>query len=284
MLFVVFIITFLILWAIVYAALPAVRHVGQLLARVIARSGRAEKFVTTTRERFQNYLPVIAILIVGALFTAWAGDAFVDLAEKVHANNQGLQHIDSSVHDWAVHERSMGATRFFTLMTLIGGPVGVAAIMVIVAIILAIRRRWWWLLYLVVTAGGGGLLNLELKRYFARARPDVAEMLRRANGYSFPSGHAMGSAVAFGALAYLAFRIIKSWPAKTAVMAFLYTLIAAVALSRVYLGVHWISDVLAGVTIGTVWVTTTTVAYETVRRIRKVRHARSAAREGERSP
>jgi membrane-associated phospholipid phosphatase len=54
-------------------------------------------------------------------------------------------------------------------------------------------------------------------------------------------------------------------------MAFLYTLIASVALSRVYLGVHWISDVLAGVTVGTVWVTTTTVAYETLRRIRRLR-------------
>jgi membrane-associated phospholipid phosphatase len=86
----------------------------------------------------------------------------------------------------------------------------------------------------------------------------------------------MGSAVAFGALAYLAFRVIRSWPAKAAAIAFLYTLIAAVALSRVYLGVHWISDVLAGVTAGTVWVTTTTVAYETMRRIRRARRPISA--------
>jgi undecaprenyl-diphosphatase len=99
-------------------------------------------------------------------------------------------------------------------------------------------------------------------------------MLRRANGYSFPSGHAMGSAVAFGALAYLAFRVVRSWPAKAAAIAFLYTLVASVALSRVYLGVHWISDVLAGVTVGTVWVTTTTVAYETLRRIRRMRAMR----------
>ena len=271
MLFVAFAVTFLIFWAVVYAALPAIRHLGRLLARVTARSARVTRFVSTTRERFKNYLPVAAILIGGVLFTAWAGDAFIDLAEKVHGNNAALQKIDLAIHDWAVHERTAGATTFFTSMTIIGGPLGLAVILAIVALTLAIQRRWRWLIYLTVTAGGVALLNLELKRYFARARPVAAEMLRRANGYSFPSGHAMGSAVAFGALAYLAFRSIRSWPAKAAVMAFLYTLIASVALSRVYLGVHWISDVLAGVTVGTVWVTTSTVAYETLRRILRLR-------------
>jgi len=280
MLFVAFVVTFLILWAVVYAALPAVRHLGRLLAKLLARSARATHFVSTTQERFKNYLPVAAIVIAGLLFTAWAGDAFIDLAEKVHGNNAALQKIDTSIHDWAVTERTAGATTFFTIMTIIGGPVGLAVLLTIVAIILAIRRRWSWLIYLVVTAGGGGLLNLELKRYFARARPIAAEMLRRANGYSFPSGHAMGSAVAFGALAYLAFRAIKSWPAKTAVMALSYTLVASIALSRVYLGVHWISDVLAGVTVGTVWVTTTTVAYETLRRIRRLRGDRISMSSG----
>jgi membrane-associated phospholipid phosphatase len=274
MLFVAFAGTFLILWALVYAALPALRHLGRMLARVMARSARVTRFVSTTGERLKNYLPVAAILIAGALFTAWAGDAFIDLAEKVHGNNVSLQKLDASVHDWTVHERTAGATTFFTMMTIIGGPLGLAILLTIVAAILAIRRRWSWLIYLGVTAAGGGVLNLELKRYFARARPIAAEMLRRANGYSFPSGHAMGSAVAFGALAYLSFRAIRSWPAKAAVMAFLYTLIASVALSRVYLGVHWISDVLAGVTVGTVWVTTTTVAYETLRRIRRLRSRR----------
>jgi membrane-associated phospholipid phosphatase len=271
MLFLAFTITFLVLWAVVYATLPAIRHVGRVLARLIARSARMTRFVSNTRNRYKNYLPVIAILIAGALLTAWAGDAFMDLAEQVHAKNGALEKADTAVHDWAIRERSSGATLFFITMTQIGGPVGVGIVILIISIILAVRHHWNWVIYLLVTAGGGGLLNLELKHYFARARPAVAEMLRRANGYSFPSGHAMGSAIAFGALAYLAFRAIKSWPAKAAAIAFLYTLIAAVALSRVYLGVHWISDVLAGVTAGTVWVTTTTVAYETMRRIRHAR-------------
>ncbi len=269
MLFLAFTITFLVLWAVVYATLPAVRHVGQVLARLIARNARANHFVSTARERYRKYLTVLAILIAGGLLTAWAGDGFIDLAERVHAKSGALEQTDARVHDWAVGERTAGATLFFTAMTYIGGPVGVAVEILIVSIILAFRHRWRWLIYLVVTASGGGLLDFELKRYFARARPAVAEMLRRANGYSFPSGHAMGSAVAYGALAYLAFRAIRSWPARAAAIAFLYTLVAAVALSRVYLGVHWISDVLAGVSAGTVWVTTTTVAYETMRRLRR---------------
>ncbi len=271
MLFVIFVAVFLVLWAVVYATLPVVRHLGQVLARLMARSAWATKFVSSTHDRFKNYLPVAAILVAGALLTAWAGDGFIDLAENVRAKSSTLVQTDAQIHDWSVTERSPGATTFFTVMTIIGGPVSVALIVAVIGVILAIRRHWRWLIYLLVTAGGGSLLNLELKRYFARARPDVAEMLRRANGYSFPSGHAMGSAVVFGALAYLAFRAIRSWPAKTAVMAFLYTLLAAIALSRVYLGVHWVSDVLAGVTAGTVWVTTTTVAYETLRRIRRAR-------------
>jgi membrane-associated phospholipid phosphatase len=269
MLFLAFTITFLILWAVVYATLPAVKHLGQVLARLIARNARANHFVSTARERYKKYLPVLAILIAGGLLTAWAGDGFIDLAEQVHARNGALEQTDARIHDWAVGERTAGATLFFTTMTYIGSPAGITLELLIVSIILSFRRRWRWLIYLVVTAGGGGLLDFELKRYFARARPAVAEMLRRANGYSFPSGHAMGSAVAYGALAYLAYRAIRSWPARAAAISFLYTLVAAVALSRVYLGVHWISDVLAGVTAGTVWVTTTTVAYETMRRLRR---------------
>lgn len=271
MLFAAFIAIFLILWAVAYAAHPAVRYVGRVLTRLMARSAKMTRIVSTTHDRYKKYLPVLAILIAGALLTAWAGDGFIDLAEQVHAKNGALKKIDTSIHDWATHQRTAGATLFFTAVTIVGSPLGVTVILVIIGIILMIQRRWRWVIYLAVTSCGGGLLDRELKRYFARARPDVAEMLHSAHGYSFPSGHAMGSAVAFGALAYLAFRAIRSWPAKTAVMAFLYSLLAAVAFSRVYLGVHWVSDVLAGVIAGTLWVTTTTVAYETLRRIRGMR-------------
>lgn len=272
MLWLIFFVAFLILWSVFYAAMPAVRFVGHHLARFVARSARVQKFVTERKV----YLPVAAIVVAGGLLTAWAGDGFIDLAERVRAESPALTKIDADVHDWAVSHRSAGDTLFFVVMSTIGGPLGLAVIVAVVAGVLAIRRRWRWVIYLAVTTAGGGLLNMELKRYFARARPAVAEMLRRAHGYSFPSGHAMGSAVAFAALAYLAYRAAKSWSAAAAALALAATLIASVALSRVYLGVHWISDVAAGITAGLVWVTTTTVAYETLRRIRRLRELRRA--------
>jgi undecaprenyl-diphosphatase len=274
LLFAAFLLLFLILWAVYYSALPAVRAAiafgGRMGTRLAARFPHA----TSRVEPWRAYVPVVIIVVAGALVTAWAGDAFLDLAERVHARSPKLQQIDLRIHDWAVRERNAGATPFFVTMTNVGGPFGEAALVAAVGIILAVKRHWSWLIYLGVTCAGGALLNEELKRHFARARPDVAEWLRSAHGYSFPSGHAMGAMVVFGALAYLGLRSMPNWSSKAAALAFANVMIIAVSASRVYLGVHWISDVGAGITIGAVWVVVTTCAYETLRRLRGVRMSR----------
>src|SRR3954471_23076311 len=110
MLFLAFALTFLIFWAVIYATLPTIRRLGRLLARLIARSARATRFVSTARERYKKYLPVLAVLIAGALLTAWAGDGFMDLAERVHAKSSQLEQTDTHIHDWAISERTSGAT------------------------------------------------------------------------------------------------------------------------------------------------------------------------------
>jgi undecaprenyl-diphosphatase len=268
-----FLAVFLFLWAALYAALPALRFLGRRLTRLIARWAHVQELVDKHRE----WVPVVVIVVTGAALTAWAGDQFLDLGERIRSNAPALRSVDGRVHDWAVSHRSPADTIFFNVMSTVGAPSGVAVIVTVVAVVLAFLRRWRWVLYLGVTTIGGGLLDMELKRYFARARPAVAEALRQAHGFSFPSGHTMGSTVAFGALAYLAYRAAKSWPAAAAALAFGITFVSAVAVSRVYLGVHWVSDVLAGITAGLVWVTTTTVAYETLRRIRRLRELRRDA-------
>ncbi len=280
MLYLVFLLVFLTLWAFFAAVLPRILRVlhaaANRAAAISMRYGIVQR-VMHHASRFRDYLPVAVIVLAGALMAVWAGDGFLDLAEKVHTKSAALQKIDVRWHDWAVKERNTGATSFFALMSMIGGPAGAAAIAVVVAIVLLIQRKYRWVIYLVFNTLGGGLVDLELKRYFARARPDVAEMLRQASGYSFPSGHAMVSTVLFATLSYLAIRSLPRWRWKSAALAFGTTMIVSVALSRVYLGVHWISDVSAGIIAGLLWVTMTTVAYETWRRIRLIRRMRVSA-------
>ncbi len=220
----------------------------------------------------------MAVLALGgAAITIWAGDAFIDVAELVHSRSVALQEFDLRIHDLAIMERSPIATAVLTGATILGSPVSVSIIVAIVATVLIIQHRYRWAIYLVGTTGLGALMLIELKRYFARARPDLAEALRRASGYSFPSGHAMGSTIVFGALGYLALRSLRTWRAKAAALAAAFTLVITIALSRVYLGVHWISDVGAGVAVGALWVAIATVAYETSRRIRMIRARRASS-------
>ena len=258
-----FLLVFLVLWMVFYV-------VGPLLEKALGRTAHY-----TAKFRYRDYLPVVVVLAIGIAATSMAGDAFVDIAETVHANTEQLQVIDRETHAWARTTYTSGSTRFFTILTLIGTPVGLAVILLPVAAVLVMRGRWRWAAYLAFTTIVGGLLNLQIKAYFARARPDLAEALRHASGYSFPSGHAMGATICFGALAYLAFRILPNWRYRAAALAFACTMILAIASSRIYLGVHWISDVGAGLAAGLIWLSASTVAYETFRRIRMIRALRA---------
>ena len=254
---------FLLLWAVFLHAAP-------LIGRVVQHLGHL-----TASFRYRDYLPVILLLAGGAMLAAAAGDEFLDLAEEVQSESEVIRRVDSETHGWVRRQRSAAATLFFTFFTYIGTPVGLGIAVAAVAIALAVRGRYRWSAYLLFTTLAGSLLVVQLKVFFARARPDLAEALRAAQGYSFPSGHAMGSTVVFGAFSYLILRAKASWPRRAAGLAAMVTSVLAVSLSRVYLGVHWISDIGAGIVAGVLWVTVATVAYEAFRRIRRVRAFRT---------
>ena len=263
-----FLILFLLLWLVFLVAEPA-------MERLLKRTAS-----WTAKFRYRDYVPVALVLLIGFTAAMVAGDAFEDLAVQVHQNSTRLHDIDTGVHEWARYTRTPGATRFFTTMTIIGTPLPLGIIIAVVTGFLVAKHHWRWAVYLIFTAGIGSLLNVALKIYFHRTRPDLAEALRHASGYSFPSGHAMGSMVVFGALSYVAIRALTHWQWRwrAAALAFAAATIVAIASSRIYLGVHWISDVGAGIAAGAMWVTTSTVAYETFRRIRLMRALRAKAK------
>jgi membrane-associated phospholipid phosphatase len=100
---------------------------------------------------------------------------------------------------------------------------------------------------------GGLLLNMVLKLGFDRPRPQFFDWGTHAMSSSFPSGHAMSSAIVYPTVAYLAARVQKSWWARLVTLGFAGMLVLLICLSRVYLGVDYPSDVAAGVVVGLAW-------------------------------
>jgi undecaprenyl-diphosphatase len=139
-------------------------------------------------------------------------------------------------------------------VTTLGSPVVMAILTVVVAAVLA-RRRWWILLVAWLAANaGGGVLDLALKHVIHRARPTGADAFLYGSSFSFPSGHAMGSLIGYGMLVYL---LITNWTwarrHRTGIVVTTALLVLAIGLSRLYLGVHFLSDVIGGFAAGAVW-------------------------------
>src|SRR6201981_1221367 len=111
------------------------------------------------------------------------------------------------------------------------------------AIVLALRRRWRLAIYLLVTGAGALVLDPVLKSLVGRLRPVVAHPIAHGNGNSFPSGHSLGSIVCYGAI-FLVFLPAPRGRWRTAFTAVTLTLIALIGISRILLGVHYLSDVI----------------------------------------
>lgn len=134
------------------------------------------------------------------------------------------------------------------------GSVAVLSLIILLAFaLLACLRRWTEGLLLLVGAGGGLLISQGLKRIFERERPDMAYRAVEAVNASFPSGHAMLSAVVFLTLGVLAARFADKRRVKVLAVGAAVLVSLLVGMSRVYLGVHWASDVLAGWCVGAAW-------------------------------
>ena len=138
----------------------------------------------------------------------------------------------------------------------------------------------WWLrsrpvaLIFALNCIGGAALSTELKIFFNKSRPELWSQLITETTYSFPSGHALGSMVLYGFLAYL---LVQSFPKQMwLIYSLAVLLISAIGLSRLYLGVHWPTDVLAGYAIGWLWVSVCTALLKLELRLEEIRRRRAS--------
>ena len=190
------------------------------------------------------------MLLLALIAAAWA--AFAALAEDV-ATDDPLVNTDQRFANWLHGHTSPTLTPFFRALTACGSPVVVSLLVVAAALFLWRRRQLAELGFVAVLFGGVAAIDLLLKALFHRARPVFVDPLAIESSYSFPSGHATLTAAVYGALAFLLARRLRTWPARLALTGAAVGWILLVGFSRLYLGLHFLSDVAAGFAVGLGW-------------------------------
>lgn len=164
-----------------------------------------------------------------------------------------LGYVDAAMSKYIQSFRNDMFTTFFMLISDIGSIRLYAPLVWLLALYHFIRKRWLVAILVFVSLYGSRYLNFALKSWFERARPDIHTLVT-ATGYSFPSGHAMNATAFIGFIAYLAITEHRLELRQKAIIITVASLfIFSVALSRVYLGVHYPSDILAGCAAGGAW-------------------------------
>lgn len=138
-------------------------------------------------------------------------------------------------------------------VTALGGGRLLTVVVIAAAGLLVVRRLYLLALLAALASWSGGRVVALVKEHVGRARPDIVPQLVDVRELSFPSGHAASGAVVYLTLALLATRTVRERRVRAYLLACAAVLVAAIGISRVYLGVHWPTDVLAGWCFGTLW-------------------------------
>lgn len=186
------------------------------------------------------------VLLFAGVLLPLAG--FVALADEVHEFESF--HFDAPLL-WKMHGlHSPGLDQFFTLLSKLGYEWFLIPADVLIVVALLWGKRWREASFVAISFVGSALLNLGSKQFFQRDRPSLWESIAPESTFSFPSGHAMGSMTLAVTVALLAWNTRWRWPVLVLAPGFS----VLVSVSRVYLGVHYPSDILAGWCAALVWV------------------------------
>jgi undecaprenyl-diphosphatase len=191
-------------------------------------------------------------LVAGLLVLSGMTLTLGEIAEDVR-NGEPLTLADVQLSNWLHTHGSASLTTSMLLVTSFSSTVVVSCLAVLFGLYLLWRRQTYWLTAMVLSVFGGMGVNKLLKFVVHRARPHFNDPILSLTSYSFPSGHTMMATVLYGVLA--AFLISKTprWPWRVLIVAVTGCLILLVGFSRIYLGAHYLSDVLAALAEGLAW-------------------------------
>jgi len=200
----------------------------------------------------RSFYAAVGIFVTAGALLALAGTwAFAALA--VHVRSGATQAFDDAILHWVAAHQVPWAHVAMLQVTELGTGVVVMMVVAISSLFLWLTRHKHSAALLLVTTIVGILINSMLKDVFHRTRPSIFSSGVEVFSSSFPSGHSMSAAIVYGTVAYLAARLQQRHWARVLTAVIALALILLIAASRIYLGVHYPSDTVAGMVIGFAW-------------------------------
>jgi undecaprenyl-diphosphatase len=220
----------------------------------MVRAMTADKF-----DRRRSLAPLITVTVAAMVFAVLLILVRVQWAPLESADHGAATDVNSLVAGNAALVRTVKAVTWLGSDGVLWTVIGAAAIL------LALRKRWRLAVYLLVAGAGALILDPVLKSLVGRLRPVVAHPIAHGTGDSFPSGHSLGSIVCYGAV-LLVFLPAARGRSRRVFVAGIVTLVALIGISRILLGVHYLSDVIGAWAVGITWLGITAFAFELTRR------------------
>lgn len=229
---------------------------ARTLGETVAKHRRLR---STLAPRFDPVAATGLALTLALIFVIGGGVLFGALAYLVRSHSHLLT-IDNSVAKWGNHHATKTSTRVLNDFTQLGSVYVVVALSVVLALLETLRERTVWVIgFILAVMGGEAILTLTVKQLANRIRPAFTPAAATL-GPSFPSGHS-ATAAAFYATAALLLGRSRRRPARAVFAGLAAAIAVGVACTRVLLDVHWLSDVMAGLSLGWAWFAVCSIAF-----------------------
>lgn len=214
--------------------------------------GRLNTFLSQTFHRDAVTFPYVITIFVALIVVVFGIHLFVDLSTNLES--VALANYDQQITEYVISHRSPSLTKYFVFITHVGDVYGYLLVLIGFAVMSAILSKCWkYMFQIIFVLSLSAISNMALKSFINRARPTTDHMVL-VETLSFPSGHAMSAMAFYGFLIYLFCQFKINRLLKIAGILIALLLILSIGLSRIYLGVHFPSDIAGGFIAGFVCV------------------------------
>ncbi|MBK5192887.1 MAG: phosphatase PAP2 family protein [Flavobacteriaceae bacterium] len=211
-----------------------------------------KKILKDKFDQYNHKLPYFISILLALIIVVAGIKIFLELTESLQS--KFLSQYDSKITDFIISFRSPELNKILQFITNIGDIYGYLAVGLISSIAFYLKfKNWRFVIQMIFVLGISALSNLALKQTINRPRPDVEHLVSVAT-LSYPSGHAMSAISFYGFLIYLCYGFKMNKWIKLGMILFFTLLIFSIGISRIYLGVHFPSDIAGGFIAGLIWV------------------------------